>query len=56
MSCSDGPVMLGSYSVSYSPRADVHSRNQNHALPRVSIVGDTGFEPVHIADCDSGCH
>jgi hypothetical protein len=28
------PAMLGSYSVSYSPRADGHSRNQNTASGR----------------------
>ncbi len=28
------------------PRADSHTRNENHALTRVSMVGDTGFEPV----------
>jgi hypothetical protein len=38
--------MLGSYSVSYSPRGDSHPRNENNALTRVSMVGDTGFEPV----------
>jgi arylsulfatase A-like enzyme len=45
-SCSDSPAMLGGYSVSYSPRAVSHSRNENNALTRVSMVGDTGFEPV----------
>jgi hypothetical protein len=38
--------MLGSYSVRYSLLADGPLRNQNNALTRGSMVGDTGFEPV----------